>query len=335
MENKKIGFFSRIKIAVAKLENYGVFLEEKIAVAVKYFFLIVLILSIGITAIQTYDMMRAFKKGYEYIQKELPDFTLENGNLRFSERIYAYDEEYDIYMIADTGEEVTEETLQNYKKEVKSTGFIFLKDKVIYKMRGTETEYDYSRLSQQYGALTLNKESVLQEIDKVGFTGITVTMFLVVFVSVYLVQLVSTLLDWIMIAIFALIVARVCRISMNLKHCFNISIYALTLSIILNMLYNIAYTMTGFYTEYFRLVYLLISYVYVIAVILMIKTDLWKQQMEVAKIVKVQKEIETLKETEEEEESKKENQKPEKDDDKQEENPEGVLGNNEPDGSEI
>ncbi len=90
MENKKIGFFSRIKIAVAKLENYGVFLEEKIAVAVKYFFLIVLILSIGITAIQTYDMMKAFKKGYEYIQKELPDFTLENGNLQFSERIYEY-----------------------------------------------------------------------------------------------------------------------------------------------------------------------------------------------------------------------------------------------------
>ena len=135
-------------------------------------------------------------------------------------------------------------------------------------------------------------------------------------------------------SLFALIVAKVCRISMNLKHCFNISIYALTLSIILSMLYNVAYIMLGFYTEYFRLVYLLISYVYVVAVILMIKSDLIKQQIELTKIVEVQKQVhEELKDSEEED--KKENKKPEREDKPKEEKPEGSVSKDEPDGSEI
>ena len=86
-ENKKIGFFTRVKIAVTKLENYGVFLEEKISIAMKYFFLIVLILSAVIAVFQTYDMMKVMQKGYQYVQNELPDFSYENGNLQFSERI--------------------------------------------------------------------------------------------------------------------------------------------------------------------------------------------------------------------------------------------------------
>ncbi len=333
-ENKKIGFFTRVKIAVTKLENYGVFLEEKISIAMKYFFLIVLILSAVIAVFQTYDMMKVMQKGYQYVQNELPDFSYENGNLQFSERIYAHDEEYDIYMIADTGEEITEETLQKYKSEIKSTGVIFLKNKAFYKNGSLEIEYDYQKLADQYGMTSFDKTGVLQEIDKIGMNGIAITIFFVMLFSIFMVQFVSILMDWLIMSLFALIVAKVCRISMNLKHCFNISIYALTLSIILSMLYNVAYIMLGFYTEYFRLVYLLISYVYVVAVILMIKSDLIKQQIELTKIVEVQKQVhEELKDSEEED--KKENKKPEKEDKPKEEKPEGSVSKDEPDGSEI
>lgn len=331
MENKKVGFFSRVKIAVAKLENYSLFLEEKMSVAVKYFFLIVLILSLVIAALQTYNIMQMVNKGYEYMKNELPDFSYENGKLTFPERIYAYDEEYDIYMIADTGGEMTEDTLTQYRKDIKSIGVIFLKDQLIYKNGMTEKQYKYSDLQAQYEMGALDKTKLIQEFDNIGKTTIATTLLIAFVISHYIVQLLSVFMDWMIVAIFAIIAARICRINMNFKHCFNISIYALTLSIILNMIYNIAYSLTGFYTEYFRIVYLLISYVYVVAVILIIKSDLLKQQVEVAKIVEVQKEVhEELNHPKDEED--KEKQKPK--DDKNKDSDENTL-DNEPDGSEI
>ena len=79
-----MGFFSRIKIAVAKLEEYSLFLEEKVSVSVKYFFLIVLIFAVVMALVQTYEIMKMIRKGVLYIQNELPDFSYEEGNLTFS-----------------------------------------------------------------------------------------------------------------------------------------------------------------------------------------------------------------------------------------------------------
>lgn len=334
-ETKKIGFFSRVKIAVAKLENYSLFLEEKTSVAVKYFFLIVLFLAITIALVETYSMMTMINKGYQYLKNEMPDFSYENETLTVSEKVDAYDAEFDFYMIADTSDEISADTLQEYRNKVKSVGVLFLKDKAIYKTGSEEVEYPYSNFAtKQNGMDSFDKAKLIQEIDRVGMIGIAVTVFLLLIVGIYIVQLVSIFMDWIVISIFAFVASRICRINMNFKHCFNLSIYALTLSILLTMLYEIAYYRFGFYTEYFRLVYLLIAYVYVVAVILMIKSDLLKQQVEVGKIVEVQKEVhEELKNPEEKEEEKKENKKPEKKDKEKEK--ENDTTDQEPDGSEI
>lgn len=329
MENKKIGFFSRIKIAVAKLENYNLFVEEKPSIAVKYFFLIVLVLALVISGIQTFDVMQKIQKGYQYVKNEMADFSYENGMLNFSEKVYAYDSEYDFYLMADTEEQVSDQMLQEYKTQVKSSGLIFLQNKVIYKSGNSEIEYQLADLSNQYGINTLDKAKLVEEVENVGMMGIAITIFIAVLISMYIIELVSTFIDWLMITIFSLIVARVCRIHMRWKHGFNISIYALTLPIILSMLYNIANYMTGFYTQYFRVVYLLISYVYVVAVILMIKSDLLKQEVEVGRIIETQKEIhEELQNPEDKEEKKKpEEENPSQSDEK--------PTNEEPDGSEI
>lgn len=334
-ETKKLGFFSRVKIAVAKLENYSLFLEEKTSVAVKYFFLIVLILAIVMSLVETYSMMTMIRKGYQYLKNEMPDFSYSDENLTFSEKVDAYDEEFDFYMIADTADEITDEIMQEYRTKIKSVGIILLKDKAIYKTGTEEVEYLYSNFAtQENGMDTFDKAKLIEQIDGIGMIGIAITVFMLLVVGIYIVQLISIFMDWIVISIFAFLAARICRINLNFKHCFNLSIYALTLSIILTMLYQIAYYLFGFYTEYFRLVYLLISYVYIVAVILMIKSDLLKQQVEVAKIVEVQKEVhEEQKNSEEKEEEKKENKKPEEKDKSKEEDNDTI--DEEPDGSEI
>ena len=177
----------------------------------------------------------------------------------------------------------------------------------------------------------MDKAKLIEEIDKIGLVGIAATLFMMLMFSVYIFQVVNVFMDWMIMCIFSFFTARIFRISIQMKHAWNISIYALTLSIILTMLYNIAYYLTGFYTEYFRVVYLLIAYVYVVAVISMIKSDLIRQQIEVAKIVEMQKQIqEEPNEPEQENPDQPEKKKNKKD----EENKEDTI-DEEPDGSEI
>jgi len=67
--------------------------------------------------------------------------------------------------------------------------------------------------------------------------------------------------------------------------------YALTLSIILNIIYLAVNILTGFTITYFGIGYNLISYIYLVTAILIIKSDLIKQQMELMRIIEVQKQV--------------------------------------------
>ena len=70
-----------------------------------------------------------------------------------------------------------------------------------------------------------------------------------------------------------------------------LAIYSLTLSIILNLIYIVQYNFTGFEIPYFEMLYLLIAYIYIIAAILIIKTDLINQVMQLQRIQEEQKKI--------------------------------------------
>ena len=118
---------------------------------------------------------------------------------------------------------------------------------------------------------------------------------------------------------------------------FSISIYSLTLSIVLGVVYDILSSFTNFYIDHFEIMYILIAYVYLVAAILIIKSDVIKQRLELQKIIEVQKqvkkEIEEQKEDDEDKE-KKDDEDKEKDKDKGDKEEDPVL-NREPDGSEI
>ena len=72
---------------------------------------------------------------------------------------------------------------------------------------------------------------------------------------------------------------------------FSMSVHALTLSIILNMVYIIINGFTGWTVKYFQFMYTAISYIYIVTAILMIKTDYMKRQAEVEKIKSVQEQV--------------------------------------------
>lgn len=150
---ENMGFLKRIKTAIFKLENYGVFLGERCSKAFKFFFLLILLSSLIVSLVASYDFYKMIDKAYSYIENEMPDFTYENERLSASLNVEAYDKTYEFRLFINTDENVDEETIRAYKTKIydDNGGMILLKDKAIYVYGGQESEETYSKLFEIYG----------------------------------------------------------------------------------------------------------------------------------------------------------------------------------------
>lgn len=339
-KSKQIGFFMRLKRSIFNVEKYGEFILEKTSVSIKYFLILILLVSLVLASVSTYHFGKIVNKAYSYLVSELPDFTYENGKVSFANYAEGYDKDIDLYNIINTETEMTDGVKENYKNKVKdySYAIIFLQDEIIVQEAGEFTEISYNQINDMYDLNIKNKEDLVQLIDNIGVAGIDITYFIAIALSLYIVNVITYISDILMLSIFGYLTTRIVGIPLNFLKTLVLSIYAITLSIILSTAYSVVFSLTGFVIQYFNIMYLLIAYIYLVAAILIIKSDLIKQQMELQKIYKVEaevkKELQEQKDKEEEEdrEKKEEEKKKKKEKDKEEQEP---VINREPDGSEI
>lgn len=124
----------------------------------------------------------------------------------------------------------------------------------------------------------------------------------------FIIYFTSTIVDGVVLALLGFLFARIVGIKIRFKATFNMGVYALTLPVILNLIYIILNLFIEFEVKYFEWMYTTISYIYMIVAILMIKTDLINRQAELMKIIeeqeKVKKEIEESERKKEEEKKK-------------------------------
>ncbi len=332
-KEEKISFFKRIKIAIFKLEDYGMFLGERWSKAFKFFFLLIILTSVIISLVAEYDFYKMANKAFSYIENEMPEFTYQDEKMVSSENVEAYDSDYNFRLFINTDENISDEILTNYENKAFDAdgSLILLKDKVIYLYQNNRIEEKYSDLLKNYGIEVTSKEELVKTINDLGISSIVFAYFSTNFIVLTISDIITNLSYLCIVAIFGYVAARFCGVRFKLSPMFVLSIYSLTLPIALSCLYNVVYILTGFVIKYFNVMYLLIAYVYIIAAILMIKYDLIKQNEELQKIIEVQKQV--RKEMDEQEEKEVEEDEEEKEE-SDEESPVNQE-NNEPDGSEI
>lgn len=110
-------------------------------------------------------------------------------------------------------------------------------------------------------------------------------------VGMFIGQFILGLLNAVIVCIVGIIISIITRIRLKYKPIYIMSIYALTLPIILNCIYIIVKAFTGFTIDYFSIAYDIISYIYIVTAILIIKTDFIEQQRELIKIINEQEKI--------------------------------------------
>ncbi len=205
---------------------------------------------------------------------------------------------------------------------------LFLKDKAVVTsnlLAGEESIY-YSNLLDTN---IENKEEMLNLINGRNITYFYVAFFFTMLIYLLVIYIFSNMIDALVLGMLGYLFARLMKLRLKFKATFNIGIYALTLPIILNLIYIIVNTFTGFEIKYFQWMYEAISYIYVIVAILMIKTEIINQKIQLIKLQEIQEQV--AKEAEEKEQ--KEEEKKEKEEKENEEPKEEKTSGEEPEGS--
>lgn len=155
-----------------------------------------------------------------------------------------------------------------------------------------------------------NKAQLLNDINNNERELVTLTIVIIFFEAFF-----DLLFFWLMVAIMTSligwIILQFSRVKMKYAKLFALSIYASTLTIILTIVYTVVNSFFGIYIELFDYLAMLIAYIYITAVIYMIRSDLIKQQVELIRIATIQAQVKEKMKKEEKEE-KDTNEKPEK-----------------------
>ena len=126
----------------------------------------------------------------------------------------------------------------------------------------------------------------LEIADNYSDTAMIGSLFISSFISFW----VAIVLDVFTLSIFGLFTCLIAKIKMNYKAVFNMSIYAITLSLILRTIYVVVTMLTSFEIKYFDVMYVAVAYITLAAAIFLIKSDVIKQHLELMKIIEEGKE---------------------------------------------
>ncbi len=336
-DEMKKSFFKKVWYSIDKIDKYSELSAEGLKSAIKYLAILMLIIALISGMATIYRTSLKIKDIAKYIDEKAPELTYKDGTLSVDNQDIITDENENFgKIIVDTNTD-DEQTINKYVNDVneEENAVIILKNKLILKeanVSGT-TNYNYKDLFGELGITEFNKTDLVNYLSGSGMSKLYLNLFLVLFMYAFAMYLINTLFYVILISTIGYLATMILRLKIRYVAIFNMGIYSITLSTILNMLYIGLNAFYPYKIGYFEVMYVLIASIYMIAAIFILKMEFDKKQGQVQKIVEVEKEVkEEMKNNERKEEKNKdtENKETKKKKEKEEENTED---GEEPEGS--
>lgn len=336
-KKKKTSFWKRMFNSVKDFESYQEWAIEPTAKTISYFIKLVALFTLILTITTAIKFYGAMETTMSEIDSKINDFTLKDGILTIepSETIQLEKNEFIGTITIDTTSQDKNKILEEIQQK-KENG-IFITQDTIYvhnAMSGASVSYSLKEISAQLAMSEITKADMLTFWKSGNLYVVYGVVYLFVYVYLFLMYLISISVDLFILALLGFLTARIIGIRLKGSAACKMAVYSLTLPILLNLVYIVVHTFTGFTITYFQVMYTAISYIYMITAILLIKSDMIKRKVELTKIVeeqkRIQEEIEKVPE-DPEKEQKKEEKKEKK---KEKEEGESSLGE-EPEGNQA
>ena len=270
MQNKKMGFFTRLKKSIFKFEEYEKFIEEPLKRAFGYFIKLMIVFSLFITVALTYTINTNVSKFKTALETELPSFKIENNILNIEEKegFEYYFEDYNIQLIID-------ETKDNYIENDYDNCLVMLKNSMIVKYSGYTQEIGYNSIED------ISNETIIEFFQTKEWKILYICIFLMMLLLNFISYSIIMLLDVVILSILGLLINTFIGTRFKYKDLVKLSIYAITLPIILYLLYIVSNILFGITIKLFELAYSAISYIYLITVMLIMKSDAIKNMQRI------------------------------------------------------
>lgn len=321
--SKKMNFFYRVFKSITNFDTYTQFANEPMSKAIKYLAIFVLIFSIILTTLYVSIFSLRFSKSIKYLNENIENISFRNKNLSYNNNetvIYNGKNNIVPIVIVDTSEEPS---IEEYKDKVKlyDYGFILLKDKILVFLSTQATANQFTTISySDYNIDDMDKEEILDILNNpIIYIYLGVIIFIVEFIQYF----VYMILNAIVLAVMGQLISLILRLKMRFSETYKMGIYALTLPTLLELVYIIINTTTGFVIKYFSWMYTTISYIYICVAIIMIKTDFINMQKQLIRIKmeeRPQQEQENLEKNDENKDDNKEDKKEDEKEDSPDEN---------------
>lgn len=296
-DKKNNSFFKELFASVKDFDKYQDFAIQKVSKGIIYILKLIAIFTFIISLTFTLKINIEKNKLAKYVDENISNIKFEDGKLSVNndEKIMLKDIVLENTAIFIETKELSEEEIRKYEEDINeySTGIILLNDKMILKTElGTGfTNLLYSDIVKEYDIMNFNKQDLLNDMNGKELITFYIMFFGIFYFYMFIIYFITILIYAIMLAILGRITSILLRIPMQYKAIFNMALHALTLPIILNLIYIVVNLFTGFNIKYFQVMYSTISYIYIVAAILMIKTDFIKRGQELSKIIEEQQKI--------------------------------------------
>jgi len=328
----KIPFFKKIWLSITKFERYPEMATEGVGRAISYLLKLILLFAIIISGFMIYNFHMNLQQSIRLLDENISEINYKDGILEIkpnNEETLNIETEIGT-LIVDTNTE-KEETIREYEKNIKKNdlSIIWLNNKVVLYADGVEEAYYYGEILEGFEITEFNKSDLINYFTNNNM--IYASYFVIMLIATFIAYFITTLLDVLVLSLFGLLTSYMVGIKIRYRAIFNMSVYALTISIILKLIYVLVGMFSDFTIKYFDFMYTAIGYICLVASIFMIKSDVIKQQME---LIKIREKMKEQKEQEMERENKPEEKEEKKEEDNKKEEGTGKESTAQDDGAE-
>ncbi len=333
----KKGFFKKLWYSITNIEKYGEMAAEGMPRAISYLLKLTLIIAIVFGLGTVYRSDKGIKNTIKTVTDQIENFNYKDGNLdtENQEEIIIDNTQFGKIIINTKTKE--NEKINSYINSLNNqAGIIMLNDKMIIKSSLTSpVEYKYQDLLKSLKITEFDKQSFIDTINSNKMIVFYISLFLALLLYSFITYLLSILWNVVILSIFGVMTTWFAKIKMRYAAIFNMSVYAISLSVLLNIAYMILNIFVDFEIKYFQVMYIAVAAIYLIAAIFIIKSEFMKKQIELTKVIQVQKQVKEQNENEEEEKDKNPEDKKDNNDDKKKDEKNEKEDGNEPEGSEA
>ena len=315
MKNKSsISFPKRFIMSIKDIDKYSTFTEQKFLNGFYYFSILIAIFSLIVTIVSVICLNYLKNDFISEVQK-LPDFKIENNKFSIDwEEDIINEDSYFLNNILNTvfGNEISNMTYNTKTKillsnsiapdtlsdEDKNYEGVFVgvySNRIILYSLENSISYSYENLTNNYGLKeVIDKQEFIDAVNNAFNARMVISIFLGFLLSNYLLNLFNVLT----FALLGFFLGKIMGLKLPYGKVLNIAFSAITLPLVLQLVYKIIRVFTGFQILHFDILFTIISYLYIsVSLYLIYKND--KTNTSKQRIKTIKEEIEEKLELEE------------------------------------